>query len=72
MSTSKIKYINLSNKIYCVTHISFFTMELAAEETTLSAATVPENEVFDVLDYINLNVTLVELNGQAEIMELKK
>lgn len=37
--TSKIKYINLSDK------------------------------VFDVMNYINLNVTLVDLNGQEEITE---
>ena len=47
-------------------------MELAAEETRLTTAVVPKDGVFDVLDYINLNVTLVELNGQVEIMELKK
>ena len=50
MSTSKIKYINLSDKIYRVSHVSFFTMELVAEETTLTAATVPEDEIFDVMD----------------------
>ena len=63
MSTSKIKYINLSNKIYRVTHISFFTMELVAEETTLSAAIVPEDDVFDVMDYPGLKVTLIGLDG---------
>ena len=72
MSTSKIKYINLLNKIYRVTHISFFTMELVAEETTLTAAIVPEDEVFDVLDYNNLKVTLVDLDGRAEVIDLKE
>lgn len=57
MSTSKIKYINLSNKIYRVIHISFFTMELVAEETILSAATVPKDEVFDVMDYPGLKIS---------------
>ena len=71
MSTSKIKYINLSNKIYRVTHISFFTMELVAEETTLSAAIVPEDEVFDVMDYPGLKVTLIGLDGQSEEIDLK-
>lgn len=72
MSTSKIKYINLSNKIYRVKHISFFTMELVAEETTLSAATVPEDEVFDVMDYPGLKVTLIGLDGQSEEIDLKE
>lgn len=72
MSTSKIKYINLSNKIYRVTHISFFTMELVAEETTLSAAIVPEDEVFDVMDYPGLKVTLIGLDGQSEEIDLKE
>ena len=70
--TSKIKYINLSNKIYYVTHISFFTMELVAEETALTAVTVPEDEVFDVLDYPNLKVTLVDLDGQVEEIDFKE
>lgn len=70
--TSNIKYINLLNKIYRVIHISFFTMELVAEETMLSAATVPEDEVFDVLDYPNLKVTLVDLDGQVEEIDLKE
>lgn len=63
--TSKIKYINLLDKIYRVNHISFFTMELVAEETTLSATAVPEDEVFDVMDYRSLKVTLVDLNGRT-------
>lgn len=70
--TSKIKYINLSNKIYHVTHISFFTMELVAEETALSAATVPEDEVFDVMDYPGLKVTLIDMDGQVEEIDLKE
>lgn len=72
MSTSKIKYINISDKIYRVTNISFFTMELVAKETTLSTATVPENEVFDVMDYPVLKVTLIRLDGQVEEVQLKK
>lgn len=70
--TSKIKYINLSDKIYRVIHISFFTMELAAEETILSAATVPEDEVFDVMDYPGLKVTLIDMDGQSEEIDLKE
>lgn len=72
MSTSKIKYINLSDKIYRVSHVSFFTMELVAEETTLTAATVPEDEIFDVMDYPNLKVTLVGIDGQSEEIDLKE
>lgn len=72
MSTSKIKYINLSNKIYRVIRISFFTMELVAEETTLSAATVPEDEVFDVMVYLGLKVTLIGMDGQTEEIDLKE
>ncbi|MEI3595382.1 MAG: hypothetical protein V8Q58_07760 [Anaerobutyricum hallii] len=70
--TSKIKYINLLDKMYRVTHISFFTMELVAEETALTAATVPEDEVFDVMNYPGLKVTLIELDGQSEEIDLKE
>lgn len=47
-------------------------MELVAKETTLSTATVPENEVFDVMDYPGLKVTLIRLDGQVEEVQLKK
>jgi hypothetical protein len=70
--TSNIKYINLLNKIYRVTHISFFTMKLVAEETTLSAAIVPKDEVFDVMDYPGLKVTLIDMDGQVEEIDLKE
>ena len=70
--TSKIKYINFLDKIYRVSHISFFTMKLVAEETTLTAATVPEDEVFDVMDYPGLKVTLIGLDGQSEEIDLKE
>jgi hypothetical protein len=70
--TSKIKYINLSNKLYHVTHISFFTMELVAEETALTAAVVPKDEVFDVMDYPGLKVTLIDMDGQSEEIDLKE
>ena len=70
MSTTKIKYINFLDKIYRITHILFFKMELAAEETILSATTVPEDEVFDVMDYPGLKVTLIGMDGQAEEGEL--
>ena len=47
-------------------------MELVAKETTLSTATVPENEVFDVMDYPGLKVALIRLNRQVEEVQLKK
>lgn len=72
MSTTKIKYINFLDKIYHVIYISFFTMELVAEEITLSAATVPEDEVFEVMDYPGLKVTLISMDGQAESLNLRE
>lgn len=58
--------------MYRVIHISFFTMELVAEETALTAATVPEDEVFDVMNYPGLKVTLIGLDGQSEEIDLKE
>lgn len=46
-------------------------MELVAEETILSAATVPKDEVFDVMDYPRLKVTLIDMDGRAEEIDLK-
>lgn len=47
-------------------------MELVAEETALTAVTVPEDEVFDVIDYPVLKVTLIDMDGRAEEIDLKE
>lgn len=46
-------------------------MELVAEETALTAAVVPKDEVFDVMDYPGLKVTLIDMDGRAEEIDLK-
>lgn len=49
------------------------TWEYIKEEIILrAAATVPEDEVFDVMDYPGLKVTLIGLDGQSEEIDLKE
>lgn len=47
-------------------------MKLVAEETTLTAASIPEDEVFNVMDYPGLKVTLIDMDGQSEEIDLKE
>ena len=71
MSNDKITYIQVENKIYRVTQLSFYYMTVAAEETDLSVDDVPEDEVFDVMIFKDMKVTLTNEKGQAEIISLK-
>ena len=44
-------------------------MELRAVESLSSAATIPEDEVWDVEEFKNYKITLVNNGGCAEIVD---
>ena len=69
-NNTKIKYLKLpGDKIYKVTDISFFHMELRAVESLSSAASINESEVWDVEELKNYKITLVNNGGCAEIVD---
>lgn len=70
MRNDKINYIQVENKIYRVTELSFYYMSLTAEETGLSIEDVPEDELFDVMIFKDMKITLMNSKGQASIIEL--
>jgi len=52
INNTKIKYLSVADtKIYKVTEIDFYNMTIEADETDLSIADVPENEVFPVEEF---------------------
>lgn len=68
---SKIKYLQVLDKIYQVTSISFFYMKIEAVETALTADDVPADELFDLMLFKDHEVKLVNNGGQAKIIDLQ-
>ena len=65
---TKIKYLKVMNKLYQVTRISFYYMIIEATETDLSLDDVPPDEVWDIEDFKNYKIRLINNGGQAEII----
>lgn len=68
---TKMKYIsvNKANKLYEVIKISFFYMTVEAVQTGLTINDVPESEVWDISEFRNYKVKLVNNGGKAEIID---
>lgn len=60
------------NKLYQVTRISFYYMIIEATETDLSLDDVPPDEVWDIEDFKNYKIRLINNGGQAEIIDFLK
>lgn len=67
----KIKYLRIQNKIYQVSKISFFTMSAEAVETDLSPTDVSEDETFDISDFKDFRLKLINKKPIAEIVKLE-
>ena len=65
---TKIKYINVLDKIYKVTDISVIDMSIRVVETDNSITDVPENEIFDFNDLKDFRLRLINNGGKAEIV----
>lgn len=69
-NNTKIKYLKLpGNKIYKITDISFLHATIRAVESPPSAASIPEYEVWDVEEFKNYKITLINNGGRAEIVD---
>lgn len=69
-NNTKIKYLRIQNKIYQVNKLSFFTMSAEAIEIDLSPADVPEDETFDISDFKDFRLKLINRKFAAEIVDL--
>lgn len=52
--------------------ISFFYMTIEAIETNLTATDVPEDELWDLEEFKDYRVKLINNGGQAEILDFEK
>lgn len=64
-----MKYISVLDKIYEITKISFFRMAVEAVQIGLAVNDVPENEVWDIREFRDYKVRLVNNGGKAEIID---
>jgi hypothetical protein len=68
-NNTKIKFLNVTDKIYQVTDISFFHMTIEATETNLTAADVPECELWDIEEFERYEIRLINNGGMGEIVD---
>ena len=66
---TKIKYLHVCDKLYQITDISFFNFTIRAVESLSSTASIPDDEVWDVEEFKNYKITLVNNGGCAEIVD---
>lgn len=71
-NNTKIRYLKVTDKIYEIVKISFFYMSIEAVETELSADDVPENELWDIVEFKHYKVKLINNSGAAEIINIEK
>ena len=69
---TEIKYLNIKNKLYQITDISFYHMRIEAVETDISVKDVPEQEVWKLEMFKDYHITLIKNGGEAEIIDFEK
>lgn len=67
-----MKYLSVENRIYEITRISFFYMSIEAAQTNLTMNDVPENETWDISEFKNYKVKLINNGGQAEVIDFEE
>ena len=74
INNTKMKYIsvNEANKLYEITRISFFYMKIEAVQTDLTMDDVPDSEVWDIEEFKNYKVKLINNSGQAEVIDFNE
>ncbi len=69
---TKIKYLQVQDKIYRVTGLHLFYLSIDAEETDLSASEVPPEELFDFSDFKDYRIHLVNSKDKTNIIDMEK
>lgn len=68
---TKIKYLKVQDKLYKVFYISFYYMNIEADETNMTVDDVPADEIFDIQDFKDFRIALMNKTGNnvAEIID---
>lgn len=68
-NNTKIKYLKVLDKIYRIRELSFFYMSIEAVETDMVVGDVPADEVWDIEEFKNYKIKLINNGGHAEIVD---
>lgn len=72
INDTKIKYISVGNKVYEVTGIQWLHSYIEAKETDLNIDDVPESEIWNIEEFKNYKVKLINNGGQAEVIDFNE
>ena len=70
-NNTEIQYIIIKNKIYHITDLSLYRMQITAVEVNTPAAELPEYQIFDYDLFKGYHIKLINNNGQAEIIDFE-
>lgn len=62
----------MQDKLYQIIKISFFYMSIEAVETDMVVGDVPADEVWDIEEFKNYKIKLINNGGQAEIVDFSE
>lgn len=71
-NNTKIKYLQVQDKIYKVTALHLFYMSIEAEETGLSAGEVPPEELFDISGFKDYRIRLSNAKDRTDTVNMEK
>lgn len=72
INSIKIKYLKVIDKLYKVAEISFRDKTIRAAETDLRFDDIPEQEIFDIFDFEEFKITLINNHGLGEVIDFEK
>lgn len=72
INNTKIRYLQVEDKLYEVTKISFFSTKIEAVQTNLAVDDVPGDELWNLEEFRNYKVKLINGSGKAEIVDFEK
>lgn len=72
INSTKIKYLKVMDKLYEVRERSFYYQTIRAVETDLNLDDAPIEEVFDIFDFKDMKVTLINKKGQGKLIDFNE
>lgn len=71
-NNTKIRFLRIKDKLYQITEISFFYMVIEAVETDMMIGNVAADEIWDIEEFKNYKIKLINNGGQAEIVDFSE
>lgn len=72
INNTKIKYLKAIDKIYEIKKISFFYMTIEGVETDLIVDDVLECELWDIGEFKNYRIKLINNGGKGKIVDIEE